>query len=83
MPSKAAYFTAQSEIFSNANRPKTSPHLIFCSIKMAHRGIYIIMTWLLLFRPVASGGLGGACAPHFLVDQLTLSQPGGHIIPTR
>ena len=41
MPSKAAYFTAQSEIFSNANRPKTSPHLIFCSIKMAHRGTYI------------------------------------------
>ena len=28
-------------------------------------------------RPVASGGAGGACAPHFLVDQLTLSQPGG------
>ena len=28
-------------------------------------------------RPVASGGAGGACAPHFLADQLTLSQPGG------
>ena len=27
---------------------------------------------------------GGARAPpHFLADQLTLSQPGGHIIPTQ
>ena len=25
--------------------------------------------------------VGGA--PHFLADQLTLSQPGGHIIPTQ
>ena len=31
-------------------------------------------------RPVASGG---ARAPHFLSDQVTLSQPGGHIIPTQ
>ena len=29
-------------------------------------------------RPVASGGAGGGmCPPHFLADQLTLSQPGG------
>ena len=43
MPSKVAYFTAQSEIFSTANQPKTSPNIIFCSIKMAHRGIYIYL----------------------------------------
>ena len=42
MPSKAAYFTAQPKIFSNANRPKTSPNLIFCFIKMAHSGTFII-----------------------------------------
>ena len=34
-------------------------------------------------RPVASGGAGEARAPHFLADHLTLSQPGGHIIPTQ
>ena len=28
-------------------------------------------------------GPGEARAPHFLSDQLTLSQPGGHIIPTQ
>jgi hypothetical protein len=33
-------------------------------------------------RPVASVGAGGALAPHFLAKQLTLSQPGGQIIPT-
>ena len=39
---------------------------------------------LVPYRPVASGGAGGgACAPHFLADQLTLSQPGGYIIPTQ
>ena len=34
--------------------------------------------------PVASGeaGGGGAAAPQFLADQLTLPQPGGHIMPT-
>ena len=32
-------------------------------------------------RPVASGGAGEARAPHFLADHLTLSQPGGYIIP--
>ena len=29
------------------------------------------------------GGVGGHVPPNFLVDQLTLSQPGGHIIPTQ
>jgi hypothetical protein len=38
LPLKVAYFTAQSEIFSTVNRPKTSPNLIFCSIEMAHLG---------------------------------------------
>ena len=33
-------------------------------------------------RPVASGGAGGARAPDFLAEQLTLSQPGGQIMPT-
>ena len=28
------------------------------------------------------GGLGGP-APQFLADQFTLSQPGGHILPTQ
>ena len=28
-------------------------------------------------------GAGGPVPPHFLADQLTLSQPGGHIIPTQ
>ena len=42
LPSKIAHFMAQSESFSNANWPKTSLKLIFCSIKMAHRGTYII-----------------------------------------
>ena len=31
----------QFKIFSTANRLKTSPNLIFCSIKMAQRGTYI------------------------------------------
>jgi hypothetical protein len=44
MSSKIAYFMAQSEIFSNANRPKTSLNLIFCSIKMARH-----MTIMTLF----------------------------------
>ena len=39
-----------------------------------------------MFRPIASeGGGGGACAnppPQFLAEQLTLSQPGGQIMPT-
>ena len=30
-----------------------------------------------------AGGPGGLVPPHFLADQLTLSQPGGHIIPTQ
>ena len=30
-----------------------------------------------------AGGPGGARAPHFLTEHLTLSKPGGHIIPTQ
>ena len=30
-----------------------------------------------------AGGARGTCPPHFWTDQLTLSQPGGHIIPTQ
>ena len=41
LPSKVAYFTVQSEIFSAANWPKTSPNLKLYSIKMAHRGTYM------------------------------------------
>ena len=33
--------------------------------------------WPSISRPVASGGAVGARAPHFLADQLTLSQQGG------
>ena len=33
-------------------------------------------------RPVASGGAGGAFPPVFFAKQLTLSQPGGQIMPT-
>ena len=37
----------------------------------------------MLSRPVGKGGgAGGASAPQFLADQLTLSQPGGYIMPT-
>ena len=37
------------------------------------------------FRAVArgGGGEGGLKPPQFLADQLTLSQPGGHILPTQ
>ena len=37
------------------------------------------------FRAVASGGGagGGGLPPQFLAKQLTLSQPGGQIIPTK
>ena len=31
---------------------------------------------------MSEAGGGGALAPQFLADQLTLSQPGGHIMPT-
>ena len=31
----------------------------------------------LTFRPVVPGGAGGAMAPRFWADQLTLSQPRG------
>ena len=48
MPSKAAYFTGQPKIFSNANLPKTSPNLIFCSIKMTHSGTFIICIMTLI-----------------------------------
>ena len=33
--------------------------------------------------PSQAGGGGPVPPPHFLADQLTLSQPGGHIIPTQ
>ena len=33
--------------------------------------------------PLQAGGPGRHVPPHFLTDQLTLSQPGGHIIPTQ
>ena len=33
-------------------------------------------------RKRVGGGVGGARAPHFLAEQLTLSQPGGQIMPT-
>ena len=35
-----------------------------------------------VYRAVARGGLGGIQPPQFLTDQLTLSQPGGLIMPT-
>ena len=31
---------------------------------------------------MSEAGGGGALAPQFLADQLTLPQPGGHIMPT-
>ena len=34
------------------------------------------------FRDAAREGAGGAAAPQILADQLTLSQPGGLIMPT-
>ena len=40
MSSKLAFFTAQSEIFSNARQPKTSPNLIFSSVKLTHFGTF-------------------------------------------
>jgi hypothetical protein len=33
-------------------------------------------------KPVARGGAGGLWPPQFLAKQLTLSQPGGQIMPT-
>ena len=33
-------------------------------------------------RAVGAGGRGGHCTPHILADQLTLSQPGGQMLPT-
>ena len=33
-------------------------------------------------RAVAKGGSGGHVPTQFLADQLILSQPGGHIMPT-
>ena len=45
LPSKVEYFKAQSEIFSIANRRKTSENITFCSIKMAHRRTYIFGLW--------------------------------------
>ena len=39
--------------------------------------------YVLYSRAVASGGRGGFSPPQFLAKQLTLSQPGGQIIPTK
>ena len=41
------YFTAQSEILSTSNRPKASPNLKSCCIKMTHRATYICIMTLL------------------------------------
>ena len=40
-PSKIGYVSKIGEIFSTAGRPKTSPNLKFCFIKIAHRVTYI------------------------------------------
>ena len=37
---KSSILYGPVEIFSTANRPKISPNIIFCSIKMAHRWTY-------------------------------------------
>ena len=44
-----------------------------------------MLTKELVYRGPISGPsqAGGHVPPHFLADQLTLSQPGGHIIPTQ
>jgi hypothetical protein len=42
----------------------------------------LFLNMYLLCRPVASGGAGGHVPPQFLAEQLTLSQPGGQIMPT-
>jgi hypothetical protein len=39
LPSK--YFCSIAENFSTCNRPKTSPNIKFCTIKMSHRATYI------------------------------------------
>ena len=38
---------------------------------------------LFLLHNAGPSQVGGHVLPHFLADQLTLSQPGGHIIPTQ
>jgi hypothetical protein len=38
--------------------------------------------YMMKYRAVANGGAGGALAPQFSAKKLTLSQPGGQIIPT-
>ena len=57
--------------------------LILSTWKNVNMNIDQIARFYMLYRPVASGKAVGARAPHFLADQLTLSQPGGHIIPTQ
>ena len=51
--------------------------LVFIAVKYTERNIQSL-SGVPGALPKASGGAGG----HFLADQLTLSQPGGHIIPT-
>ena len=46
-PQMKTYFTAQSEIFSTADWPKTIPNLIFCSIK---RDLYIMTLGLWMYQ---------------------------------
>ena len=45
-PSKVGYFSRIAEIFSTVSRPKTSPSLKFCSVKIAHCMIIIQRLWL-------------------------------------
>ena len=47
---KVVYFSVIWADFSTANRPKTSPNLKLCSIKMAHRATYVYIMTLLAIR---------------------------------
>ena len=40
--SEVAYLTTQFEIFRTANRPKTSPNIMFCSMNGSPRDLFIV-----------------------------------------
>ena len=74
------------KIFIQANQDKTEILKLLSSSldQPVTKNQPITISVFTFTSPVArGGGSGGASAPQFLADQLTLYQPGGHIIPTQ
>ena len=69
-----------SSVFTYADLTPEVGRVVRKNTKFCQRRMYMDGPYP---RAVArGGGLGGLKPPQFLTDQLTLSQSGGHIMPT-